>query len=199
MRLTIEGIKERQEWEIVNSKRFGLIHSADPTLRISTRYGAPTPDDLDELLALVWKKPAFFLAHPKAIAAFERECTWRGVPPVTITLFGTPVIAWRGVPLIPCDKLEVKSRYRSNQWFGTTSILLLRIGEAKQGVVGLFQPGLQGEQGPGLSVRFMGIDRTAIASYLVSLYCSAAILTEDAIASLENVEVDTYHEYVRAR
>lgn len=70
MRLTIEGIKERQEWELVNSKRFGLIHSVDPVMRISTRYGAPTPDDLDELLALVWKKPAFFLAHPKAIAAF---------------------------------------------------------------------------------------------------------------------------------
>ena len=30
MRLTIEGIKERQEWEIVNSKKFGLIHSVDP-------------------------------------------------------------------------------------------------------------------------------------------------------------------------
>ncbi len=29
------------------------------------RYGVPTPDDLDELLALVWKKPAFFLAHPR--------------------------------------------------------------------------------------------------------------------------------------
>ena len=84
MRLTIEGIKERQEWELINSKKFGLIHSVDPAMRISTRYGAPTPDDLDELLALVWKKPAFFLAHPKAIAAFERECTWRGVPPVTI-------------------------------------------------------------------------------------------------------------------
>ena len=65
MRLTIEGIKERQEWELINSKKFGLLHSADPAMRISTRYGAPTPDDLDELLALVWKKPAFFLAHPE--------------------------------------------------------------------------------------------------------------------------------------
>ncbi len=69
MRLTIEGIKERQEWELINNNKFGLVHSADPAMRISTRYGAPTPDDLDELLALVWKKPAFFLAHPKAIAA----------------------------------------------------------------------------------------------------------------------------------
>lgn len=85
MRLTVEGIKERQEWELINSQKFGLIHSVDPSMRISTRYGAPTPDDLDELLALVWKKPAFFLAHPKAIAAFERECTWRGVPLVQLT------------------------------------------------------------------------------------------------------------------
>jgi hypothetical protein len=119
MRLTIEGIKERQEWELINSKKFGLLHSVDPAMRISTRYGAPTPDDLDELLALVWKKPAFFLAHPKAIAAFERECTWRGVPPVTANIFGTPVITWRGIPIIPCDKLEVKSTYLSNQWLGT--------------------------------------------------------------------------------
>ena len=99
MRLTIEGIKERQEWEIVNNKKFGLIHSVDPAMRISTRYGAPTPDDLDELLALVWKKPAFFLAHPKAIAAFERECTWRGVPPVTANLQDGPA-SGRAVILI---------------------------------------------------------------------------------------------------
>ena len=39
MRLTVEGIKERQEWEIINSKKFGLIHSADPAMRISSRYG----------------------------------------------------------------------------------------------------------------------------------------------------------------
>ena len=156
MRLTIEGIKERQEWELINNNKFGLIHSADPAMRISTRYGAPTPDDLDELLALVWKKPAFFLAHPKAIAAFERECTWRGVPPVTINLFGTPVITWRGVPLVPCDKLEMKSRYQSNQWFGTTSILLLRVGEADQGVVGLHQAGIPGEISPSLSARLDG-------------------------------------------
>jgi hypothetical protein len=155
MRLTIEGIKERQEWEIINSKRFGLVNSVDPAMRISTRYGAPTPDDLDDLLSLVWKKPAFFLAHPKAIAAFERECTWRGVPPVTTDLFGVPVITWRGVPLVPCDKLEMKSRYQSNQWLGTTSILLMRAGEANQGVVGLHQTGIPGEILPSLSARLI--------------------------------------------
>ena len=195
MRLTIEGIKERQEWELINSKKFGLIHSVDPAMRISTRYGAPTPDDLDELLALVWKKPAFFLAHPKAIAAFERECTWRGVPPVTMNLHGFPIITWRGVPLIPCDKLEMKSRYQSNQWFGTTSILLLRVGEADQGVVGLHQMGIPGEIMPSLSARLMGLDCLGVASYLLTLYFSCAVLTDDALAVLENVEVGYYHDY----
>ena len=195
MRLTIEGIKERQEWDLVNSPKFGLLHSVDPAMRISTRYGAPTPDDLDELLSLVWKKPAFFLAHPKAIAAFERECTWRGVPPVTTSLFGTPVITWRGVPLVPCDKLEVKSRYGSNQSFGTTSILLLRVGEGDQGVVGLHQTGIPGEIMPSLSARLMGLDSLGVASYLLTNYFSLAVLTDDALGVLENVEVGYYHDY----
>ena len=43
MRLTIEGIKERQEWDLINSPKFGLVHSAEPTMRISTRYGRPRP------------------------------------------------------------------------------------------------------------------------------------------------------------
>ncbi len=195
MRLTIEGIKERQEWELVNSKKFGLLHSVDPAMRISTRYGAPTPDDLDELLALVWKKPAFFLAHPKAIAAFERECTWRGVPPVTIDLFGSPIISWRGVPLVPCDKLELKGKFQANQWLGTTNIILVRVGEADQGVVGLHQSGIPGEISPSLSARLMGLDSLGVASYLLTSYFSCAVLTDDALGVLENVEVGFYHDY----
>ena len=195
LRLTIEALKERQEFELLNNADYGLLKNVDASQRLPTRSGPPTPDDLDELISRVWKEPGFFLAHPRAIAAFGREATLRGVPPATVTLFGNPFITWRGVPLIPSDKIPLAGKAGAQK----TSILLLRTGEAKQGVVGLFQPGLQGEQGPGLSVRFMGIDRTAIASYLVSLYCSAAVLTEDAIASLENVDVDTYHEYIRAR
>src|SRR3984885_6783520 len=195
MRLTIGGIQESQEGELINNKKFGLIHSVDPAMRISTRYGAPTPDDLDELLALVWKKPAFFLAHPKAIAAFERECTWRGVPPVTINLFGTSVITWRGVPLIPCDKLEIQGRNQARQWVGTTSILPLRNSEANQGVVGLHQTGIPGEILPSLSARLMGLDSLGVACYLLTLYFSCAVLTDDALAVLENVEVGYYHNY----
>jgi len=120
MRLSIESIKERQEWELINNRHFGLLSSVEPGYRISTRYGAPTPDDLDELLSLVWKSPSFFLAHPRAIAAFERECTWRGVPPVTTNVFGVPVITWRGVPIIPSDKVEIKGAWAIPAlfWYG---------------------------------------------------------------------------------
>jgi len=189
LRLLIESVKEKQESELLTNAEYGLLNNVAASQKLKTRKGAPTPDDLDELLTKVWKEPSFFLAHPRAIAAFGRECTRRGVPPPTITLFGTPFMTWRGIPLIPTDKIGVRSKEH------TSKILLLRVGEKKQGVVGLFQPGLPGEQSPGLSVRFMGIDQRALASYLVSLYCSAAVLTDDAIALLEDVDVGQYHEY----
>jgi hypothetical protein len=187
LRLTIETVKERQESELINNAEYGLLNNVAASQKVKSRTGAPTPDDFDELLARVWKEPAFFLAHPQAIAAFGRECTRRGVPPPTVALFGSQFITWRGVPIIPCDKLKVTK--------GKTNILLLRTGESRQGVVGLYQPNLPGQQSMGLSVRFMGINHKAIASYLVSLYCSLAVLTDDAIAVLENVDVGNYYEY----
>jgi hypothetical protein len=187
LRLTIESVKEKQELELINNEEYGLLKNVPASQRIKPRKKSPTPDDLDELISKVWKEPSFFLAHPFAIAAFGRECTRRGVPPATISLFGAQFLTWRGLPIVPTDKLLING--------GTSNILLLRVGEKKQGVVGLYQPGLPGEQTPGLSVRFMGINRSAISSYLVSLYCSAAVLTDDAIASLENVEVGNYYDY----
>jgi hypothetical protein len=187
LRLIIETVKERQESELINNKEYGLLASIVPSQRIKTRTGAPTPDDLDELITKVWKEPGFFLLHPLAIAAFGRECTRRGVPPPTVSLFGSQFITWRGIPLIPSDKVGIED--------GKSKIILIRTGESRQGVVGLYQPNLPGEQTPGLSVRFMGINHKAIASYLVSLYCSLAVLTDDSIAVLEDVEIGKYHEY----
>jgi hypothetical protein len=191
IRLTIESLKERQEYELINNFDYGLLSQAAPSQRVQTRKGTPTPDDMDELIARVWKEPAFFLAQPRTIAAFGRECTRRGVPPATVTMFGSPFLTWRGIPIVPSDKIPFEGTGVGSK----TSILLLRVGETKQGVIGLFQPGLSGEQSPGLSVRFMGIDQNAVASYLVSLYCSAAVLTPDALGVLENVEVGHYHDY----
>ncbi len=188
VRLTTEAIRERQEWSIINDPVFGLLHNVAPTNYLRTRTGPPTPDDLDELLTRVWKQPAFFLAHPQAIAAFGRECTLRGVPPPTVELFGSPFLTWRGVPLIPSDKLSVDSQ-------GMSRILLMRVGERERGVVGLHQMGIPDEQAPGLSMRFMGIDNKAIASYLLTAYYSVAVLVDDALAVLDNVETSQYHEY----
>ncbi|MBA2539135.1 MAG: hypothetical protein H0V17_05825 [Deltaproteobacteria bacterium] len=185
--VAVEKIKEKQEDELINNGQYGLLNNVHDTMRIKPRSGAPTPDDLDELIARVWKEPSFFLAHPRAIAAFGRECTRRGVPPPTVTLFGTPMLTWRGIPLVPTDKLHISGK--------KTDIMLIRTGEKKRGVVGLFQPGLPGEVSPSLSIRFMGINQKGAAGYLISLYCSAAALVEDAMGVVEGVEVDRYHDY----
>jgi hypothetical protein len=194
LRLAIEQVKEQQENELINSEDYGLLNNIAASQHVKTRKGSPTPDDFDELISKVWKEPSFFLAHPRAVAAFGRECTRRGVPPPTVTLFGAPFLTWRGLPIIPCDKLHITGADEDGNG-GTTNILLLRVGEKKQGIVGLFQQGLPGELTPGLSVRFMGINNKSLASYLIALYCSAAILTYDAIAVLEGVEVGNYHDY----
>ncbi|HEU5026441.1 MAG TPA: family 2B encapsulin nanocompartment shell protein [Spirillospora sp.] len=182
LRLTIEALRERQEHELVNNRDFGLLHNTDLAQRVHTRSGPPTPDDMDDLLTLVWKDPAFFLAHPKAIAAFGRECSARGVYPDSVDVGGHKVPGWRGVPIFPCNKIPVSRT-------ATSSILLMRTGEATQGVIGLHQTGLPDEYQPGLSVRYMGIDDKALINYLVSCYYSAAVLVPDALGMLESVEV----------
>jgi len=108
LRLTIEAIKEHQEAELVISPNYGLLANVADSQRFPTLAGPPTPDDLDNLIAKVWKEPAFFLTHPDAIAAFGRECTRRGVPPPTVSLFGSPFLTWRGLPIIPSDKVPLE-------------------------------------------------------------------------------------------
>ena len=177
--LAIESLRERQESQLINNDDYGLLKNIVDSQRIQTRNGAPTPDDMDELISKVWKEPSFFLAHPRAIAAFA----------------GGNFLTWRGIPIIPTDKLLVDGLKNPKSQNGKTNILLIRTGEAKRGVVGLFQAGLKNEHSRGLSVRFRGIDNKGVASYLLSLYCSAAILADDAIAVLEDVEVGEYYDY----
>ncbi|MBG1243869.1 family 2B encapsulin nanocompartment shell protein [Nostoc sp. NZL] len=182
LRLTIEALRERQEHELINNRGFGLLHNADFKQRIYTRNGPPTPDDLDELLAKVWKEPGLFLAHPRTIAAFGRECNRLGIYPQSIDLGGHRVPAWRGIPIFPCNKIPITNTR-------TSSILLLRTGVEKQGVIGLHQTGIPDEYQPSLSVRFMGISEKAILSYLVTAYYSAAVLVPDALGILEDVQI----------
>lgn len=195
LRLSVESLKERQESQLINNNAYGLLNNIVETQRIKTRYGSPMPDDMDELISKVWKEPSFFLAHPMAIAAFGRECTRRGVPPPTVTLFGSVFMTWRGIPVVPSDKLFVDGLRKPKGKSGKTNIMLIRTGEQKQGVIGLYQAKLPAEQSRGLSVRFMGTDSKGISSYLLSIYCSTAALTDDAIAVLEDVEIGNYYEY----
>ncbi|KUF18011.1 MULTISPECIES: family 2B encapsulin nanocompartment shell protein [Streptomyces] len=181
LRLTIEALRERQEHELVNNREFGLLHNADFKQRIQPHSGTPTPDDLDELLCRR-RGSKLFLAHPKTIAAIGREFNSRGIYPDHVDLGGQLVPAWRGVPILPCNKIPITKEK-------TSSILCMRTGEDNQGVIGLHQTGLPDEYEPGLSVRFMGLNEQAITSYLVTTYYSAAILVPDAVGVLENVQI----------
>jgi hypothetical protein len=181
LRLTVHALRERQEDELFNNREFGLLHNADLRSRLHTRDGAPTPDDLDDLLSRR-RRTDVLLAHPRAIAAFGRECTKRGLYPAPTTVRGRTVQAWRGVPLLPSDKIPVSQA-------NTTSIVAMRLGEDDQGVIGLHRTGLPDEYEPGLSVRFAGIDDRAILSYLVSAYYSVAVLVPDALGVLDDVQL----------
>jgi Phage capsid-like protein len=181
LRLTIEALRERQEAEMINNRDFGLLHNVAYSQRVQTHSGPPTPDDLDDLLTRR-RGTRLFLAHPRAIAAFGRECNRRGVYPGTVEAHGRRVGAWRGVPILPCDKIPITDQ-------GTSSILAMRTGADDQGVVGLSQEGIPDEVRPGLSVRFMRIDRNAVISYLVSAYFSVATLVPDALGVLDDVEI----------
>lgn len=181
LRLTVEALRERQEHEMLNNRDFGLLHNADYDQRIQPHDGAPGPDDMDQLLSMR-RGSKFFLAHPKAIAAFGRECNRRGLYPESVEIGGHRVPSWRGVPMFPSNKIPISDAR-------TTSILCMRTGEDESGVIGLHQPGIPDEIEPSTSVRFMGISEQAIISYLVTAYFSAAVLVPDALGVLENVEI----------
>ncbi|WP_419999334.1 family 2B encapsulin nanocompartment shell protein [Streptomyces boninensis] len=181
LRLTVEALRERQEHELVNNKDFGLLHNADLKQRIHPRSGPPTPDDLDELITRR-RSTRFLLAHPRTIAAIGREWNSRGIYPAMSEIDGRTVPAWRGIPILPCNKIPISPQR-------TSSIIAMRTGEDNQGVVGLHQTGIPDEIEPGMNARFMGIDEKAIISYLVSTYYSVAVLVPDALGILEDVEI----------
>jgi len=181
LKLTVEALKERKEYELVNNPDFGLLANCDLKQRIRTRSGPPTPDDFDELITRR-RGAQYLLAHPRTIAAFLRECTKAGLYPDSVVLHDSNVPSWRGVPLLPCNKIPITTDL-------TSSVIVMRTGEDNQGVIGLHQTGLADEIEPGLSVRFMGINEKAVINYLVTTYYSAAVLVPDALGVLEDCQV----------
>ncbi|WP_433279518.1 family 2B encapsulin nanocompartment shell protein [Pseudonocardia xinjiangensis] len=181
LRLTIHELREREELELLTNPGFGLLHNVALAQRVQTRSGPPGPDDMDELLSRR-RSTAFFLAHPKAIAAFHRECNRRGVYPAPVLVDGRPHAGWRGVPVLPSDKIPIAAD-------GTSSILAMRTGADDQGVIGLRPDELPDQLEPGVTVRFTGIDERAVLTYQVSAYHSVAVLVPDALGVLENVQL----------
>ena len=181
LKLTIQALRERQEHELVNNGDFGLLNNCDLSQRIRTRTGPPTPDDFDELITRR-RGAQFLLAHPRTIAAFGRECNKAGVYPPTAAMGDSVVPSWRGVPLLPCNKIPISDTL-------TSSVIVMRTGEDNEGVIGLRQTGLPDETEPGLSVRYMGINEKAVINYLVTTYYSAAVLVPDALGVLEDCQV----------
>ncbi|WP_066361752.1 hypothetical protein [Herbidospora mongoliensis] len=170
LRLTLDALAERKELDIARE----LLQAPPERHRITTNQGPPTPLDLDNLICKQ-TSPRFLLAHPRAIAAFSRECSRFGVQPGEVEFQGRRVLGWRGLPFLPCDKLPIAADH-------TTSILVVRPGEKRQGVVGL-----RPSENP--VVRELGTSRQAVTSYLVSEYYAVAVLIPNAVCALDGVQV----------
>lgn len=174
-RLVVEALKEEQERQILENPSTGLANAAADEMKVSCS-GFPTPDAMDDLLEKVWEKPSFFVAHPKMICAFEKECTKKAIATETVGMLGAPFVTWRGVPIIPSNKLRCEE---------TSKILLMRVGEEDQGVIGISQSGIAGEISPGLSMRMSGIDERGCTNYLFVLYFAVTVLSPSALGVME--------------
>ena len=180
LRLTIQALRERQEHEMVNNRDFGLLHNCDLKQRIRTISGPPTPDDLDELITVAAARRSCspIRARSRRSGASARR---RASTPTTSRSTRHGAVVAR-IPLLPCNKIPISRA-------ATSSVIVMRMGEDNEGVIGLHQTGIPDELEPGLSVRFMGINEKAVIYYLVTTYYSAAVLVPDALGILEDCQV----------
>ncbi len=192
IRLASEWMYETKEYLIFNHPDYGLLNNVGPKLQIKTG-GAPNPDLLDDMLSRIWKTPDFFVAHPEAIRAFTGECSKLGIPLGNVEMLGSSFIAWRGLPILPTNKLLLvngKGEGFTDRVVGKskTNFMLMRISEEKQGVISLYAAGSEGSaRYPFISVDFMGIHDESIASYLMTMYAAMAVLTLGALCKAEVV------------
>ena len=185
---------ETKENLIFNHPDYGLLNNVAPKLQVSGA-GPATPDVLDDLMSRVWKMPDFYVMHPEVLDSFHRECNARGLTPESVQIFGSAFTAWRGLPILPTNKLhlvaggeEIKDGELIDRTPGvaTSQVLLMRIGEQKQGVVSLFAAGSEGsDRFPFINVDFMSHSDQAVSSYLMTMYAAMAVCTPGALASAE--------------
>jgi hypothetical protein len=116
-----------------------------------------------------------------------------GITLETMEFHGGKFVCWRGLPILPTNKLYLydgKGKALEDRKLGAckTNILLLRMGEDKQGVISLYAAGTEGSpRFPFITVDFMGISDESVASYLMTMYAAIAVLTAGALCKAEVV------------
>jgi hypothetical protein len=189
-----EVIYETKENLIFNHPDYGLVNNVKPRLQID-HDGPPTPELLDRMLAHVWKMPDLFVMHPEALHSFRDEANTRGLTLETVTMFGAAFSCWRGIPILPTNKLHLtsldgadvdvaQSDFQARKpGESRTDVLLMRVGEKKQGVLSLYARDVAGTATfPFIDIQFMGLSEGSIASYLLTTYAAMAVSTPGALA-----------------
>jgi hypothetical protein len=191
-----EFICETVENLVFNHSDHGLLQDKNIPERMKFQAdGAASPDVLDELLARAWRRPDIFVMHPETLTEFRKQANGKGLTLETVDVFGSPFTAWRGLPIVPSNKLHLKASEGGSKNAGkaskmsrvpagtSTSILLLRLGESKQGVVHLSAKGTEtGPRLPSINVEFMGLSDEAVARYLLTTYSAVAVLSAGGLA-----------------
>lgn len=194
MMLAAEYIYETKENLIFNHHDFGMLNQCAPSLK-SNKERPLTPDVLDTLLHTIWKRPDFFVMHPVALMVFHKEANRLGITLETCEMLGGIFTMWRGLPILPSNKLYLYYRPGKHKETAhlhmldrpdgtcTTNVVLLRMGEAKQGVVSLFAEGTEGtKRFPLIKIDYMGTDDASIASYLMTMYAGIAVTVPGSLA-----------------
>jgi hypothetical protein len=106
LRTAAEFMYEMQENLAFNHPAHGLRNNVAESMDFEVG-GPPTPDVLDDLLSLAWKRPDCFLMHPLALAEFHKAATARSLNLESVEAFGASFTSWRGLPICPTDKLQL--------------------------------------------------------------------------------------------
>ena len=175
IRLTIENIYEQQEKYFINNSQTGLIPYCTKNGRLREYSTRITPDILDDLLALVWNKPTFYLMHPNSLAEFCKACNNKGLNTGTVELFGYPFVTWRGLPIATSDKIPHETK-------SNTYVFLIRTGVQDCGVIQLYNMTPTKSGHPGVFVETSMTDNLGSVNTRVTLYTNIAILSNESIA-----------------
>ena len=174
------GIKNNVQYD-ENKHKYGLLNYVRNHDRMMKETGQIFElNILDKMLSNVWIKPTFFIAHPNILNQIMCQCTENGIYPNQIELFGFSFMTWRGIPIIPCDKLQRKEENKT-----LYDIFLIRTGENDSGVVILHNNNINYGQTVSSVVKETSTDDKGLISYRVSHYFNVAVLSENSIYMCE--------------